>query len=176
MADLWFSPGTLLSFTNKTDCHNITEILLKVVLNTINHKTYTCTDIKNIQPSQCLFSRMNRSFILLNIFKLVNDLNIKYTFNNFCLYVQNDKLWFFSRSQYQMVHCFVNCMRIRELLNPKWVGYCTTSILICYFIFILLVHLDQRSRWTIAITWRPSSVNFSHFKLLRNHGANWNQT
>ena len=34
-----------------------------------------------------------------------------------------------------------------------------------------LVHLDQRSRWTIAITWRPSSVvcrlssvNFSHFK------------
>jgi hypothetical protein len=27
---LWFSPGTLLSSTNKTDCHNITEILLKV--------------------------------------------------------------------------------------------------------------------------------------------------
>jgi hypothetical protein len=27
----------------------------------------------------------------------------------------------------------------------------------------LLVHLDQRSRWTIAITWRPSSVNFSSF-------------
>ena len=25
--------------------------------------------------------------------------------------------------------------------------------------------------------WRPSSVNFSHFKLLlRNHWANWNQT
>jgi hypothetical protein len=23
-----------------------------------------------------------------------------------------------------------------------------------------LVHLDQRSMWTIAITWRPSSVNF----------------
>ena len=35
----------------------------------------------------------------------------------------------------------------------------------------------QRSRWTIAITWRPSSVNFSHFKLLlRNHWADWNQT
>ena len=28
----WFSPGTPLSFTNKTDCHNITEILLKVAL------------------------------------------------------------------------------------------------------------------------------------------------
>ena len=28
--------GTPVSSTNKTDCHNITEILLKVVLNTIN--------------------------------------------------------------------------------------------------------------------------------------------
>jgi len=33
----WFSPGTPVSSTNKTDCHNITEILLKVGLNTINH-------------------------------------------------------------------------------------------------------------------------------------------
>jgi hypothetical protein len=28
---------------------------------------------------------------------------------------------------------------------------------------LFLVLLDQRSMWTIAITWRPSSVNFSHF-------------
>ena len=35
-AGRWFSPGTLVSFTNKTDSHDITEILLKVVLNTIN--------------------------------------------------------------------------------------------------------------------------------------------
>jgi hypothetical protein len=26
---LWFSQGTLVSSTNKTDCHNVTEILLK---------------------------------------------------------------------------------------------------------------------------------------------------
>ena len=32
----WFSPGALVSSTNKTDLHDITEILLKVVLNTIN--------------------------------------------------------------------------------------------------------------------------------------------
>ena len=32
----WFSPGTLVSFTNKADHYDITEILLKVVLNTIN--------------------------------------------------------------------------------------------------------------------------------------------
>ena len=34
-ADRCFSPGHPVSSTNKTDCHNITEILLKVVLNTI---------------------------------------------------------------------------------------------------------------------------------------------
>ena len=31
----WFSPGTPVSSTNKTDFHDITEILLKVALNTI---------------------------------------------------------------------------------------------------------------------------------------------
>jgi hypothetical protein len=31
----WFSPGLPVSSTNKTDHHDITEILLKVVLNTI---------------------------------------------------------------------------------------------------------------------------------------------
>jgi len=32
---LWFTPGTPVSSTNKTDRHDITEILLKVALNTI---------------------------------------------------------------------------------------------------------------------------------------------
>ena len=32
----WFSPGTPVASTNKTDCHNITKIMLKVALNTIN--------------------------------------------------------------------------------------------------------------------------------------------
>ena len=31
----WFSPGPVVSSTNKTDRHDITEILLKVALNTI---------------------------------------------------------------------------------------------------------------------------------------------
>jgi hypothetical protein len=35
----WFSPVTLVSSTNKTDSHNITEILLKVALNiSENHR------------------------------------------------------------------------------------------------------------------------------------------
>ena len=33
---LWFSPGTPVSSTNKAGRHDITEILLKVVLNTTN--------------------------------------------------------------------------------------------------------------------------------------------
>jgi hypothetical protein len=32
----WFSPGAPVSSTNKTDRHDITEILLKVALNIIN--------------------------------------------------------------------------------------------------------------------------------------------
>jgi hypothetical protein len=35
-AGRWFSPGTPVSSTNKTDSHDITEILLKTVLSTIN--------------------------------------------------------------------------------------------------------------------------------------------
>jgi hypothetical protein len=31
----WFFPDTPVSSTNKTDCHDLTEILLKVALNTI---------------------------------------------------------------------------------------------------------------------------------------------
>jgi hypothetical protein len=32
--DRWFSQGTLVSSTNKTDCHDITEKLLKAALST----------------------------------------------------------------------------------------------------------------------------------------------
>jgi hypothetical protein len=34
----WFSLGPPVSSTNKTDCHDITEILLKVALDTIKIK------------------------------------------------------------------------------------------------------------------------------------------
>jgi hypothetical protein len=36
-AELCFSPGTPISPTNKTDRHDVTEILVKVALNTIIH-------------------------------------------------------------------------------------------------------------------------------------------
>jgi hypothetical protein len=37
----WFSSGPPVSSTNKTDCHDITEILLKVALNTIKQTNNT---------------------------------------------------------------------------------------------------------------------------------------
>jgi hypothetical protein len=40
-AGQWFSPGTPVSSHNKTDLYDITEILLKVVLNTINTHCHT---------------------------------------------------------------------------------------------------------------------------------------
>jgi hypothetical protein len=36
MSGCWFSSGVPVSSTNKTDRHDMTEILLKVALNTIN--------------------------------------------------------------------------------------------------------------------------------------------
>jgi hypothetical protein len=50
----WFSPGPSISSTNKTDCHEITEILLKVALNTIKqiNKPKTNTEINITEINQ----------------------------------------------------------------------------------------------------------------------------
>ena len=52
----WFSPGTLVSSTNNTDCHNRTEILLKVALSTPYTLTWIdfgCSSPTNFQTSRC---------------------------------------------------------------------------------------------------------------------------
>ena len=51
-AGQWFSLGTPISSTNKTDLHNITEMLLKVVLNTIplTQSLYLC--INNVYENK----------------------------------------------------------------------------------------------------------------------------
>ena len=46
VASLWFPP---VSSTNKTDCRHITEILLKVALNTINPIKPNQVEINNMQ-------------------------------------------------------------------------------------------------------------------------------
>jgi hypothetical protein len=51
----WFSPGLPVSSTNKTDRHDITEILLKVALDTIKPEPYTClATFCQPEPYSCL--------------------------------------------------------------------------------------------------------------------------
>jgi hypothetical protein len=64
----WFSPGTSVSSTNKTESHDIAEILLKVALNTI---TLTKPFVKFMQEGDCLLY-----FIIIKKFYLVNKLSI----------------------------------------------------------------------------------------------------
>ena len=59
---LRFSPGTPVSSTNKTDRHNITEILLKVALNTI---TLTPENVEQFIINLGFVSPRNESFFSL---------------------------------------------------------------------------------------------------------------
>ena len=56
----WFSHGTPVSSTNKIDRHNITEILLKVVLNTI-------TLTPHIKEGLLLFLEMETNLFVLQL-------------------------------------------------------------------------------------------------------------
>jgi hypothetical protein len=75
----WFSSGTPVSSTNKTDNHDITEILLKVALNTITLTigVYKRIDVKAEGPwgaeDRCSFlvgtkgNNLNLNMIVENI-------------------------------------------------------------------------------------------------------------
>ena len=57
----WFSPGTPVSSSNKTSCHDITEILLKVALSTINYQStkptsmhvFSFTAVRHMEAIYC---------------------------------------------------------------------------------------------------------------------------
>jgi hypothetical protein len=46
---IWFSPGAPVSSTNKTERHDISEILLKMTLNTLTVTVYISFDIVMLQ-------------------------------------------------------------------------------------------------------------------------------
>ena len=70
-----FSPGTLVSSTNKTDHHDITEILLNVALNTINQTKPKIKTKKN--PNRTYFFWIpERTTSILT--KLVDRLRVSY--------------------------------------------------------------------------------------------------
>jgi hypothetical protein len=59
----WFSPGTPVSSTNKTDSHDISEILLKVTLHSINWKPlYPVIIVFNTKKSNGSFPCVSISY------------------------------------------------------------------------------------------------------------------
>ena len=67
----WFSPGPPVASTNKTDSHHITEILLKVALNTIKqaHKK-TDPQLTNLLILSKIWCYVNCS--ITNVYKLTD--------------------------------------------------------------------------------------------------------
>jgi hypothetical protein len=63
-AGRWFSPGTSVSSTNKTDRHDITEIVLKVALNTITliPNPCSCSDMLGCFFKHCCQYAVMESF------------------------------------------------------------------------------------------------------------------
>jgi hypothetical protein len=68
-AGWWFSPGTPVSSTNKTDCHDIAEILIKVALITI-----TLTPITSVFSNVYLYIR-NKTLLSVDI-KTANNIRV----------------------------------------------------------------------------------------------------
>jgi hypothetical protein len=64
----WFSLGTPVSSINKTDCHNIAEILLKLTLNILRPKKYMCV---YGHPTDPIFQPPTLTFFIGNYSTLI---------------------------------------------------------------------------------------------------------
>ena len=82
----WFSPGPPVSFTNKTDCHDITEILLKVALNTIKQNKlkifiFPCSLISHLQYRNEIWFNLANWFWFSKRYIFINQPNLHSTKN-----------------------------------------------------------------------------------------------
>ena len=93
-ASRWFSPCTPVSSSNKTDCHDITEILLKVALNTIkqtNKQTLTNSFVSYSWNVVTKGSSLNEppywilKIQLVNYYNMIENKDTVYLWNNFLL-------------------------------------------------------------------------------------------
>ena len=114
---LWFSPDTPVSFTNKTDRHDITEILIKVALNTIA-LTLTLSDLWKV----CGFLRTPRfpSPIKKSIALKVQILTAH-------LYLLTKCFKWLHVSSY--VHVFIKLLKLEKFYFQICVLYCILPIL-----------------------------------------------
>ena len=89
----WFSLGILVSSTNKTDRHDITEILLKVALNTINQSIFNFELL--LQISDGVLSKLIPSSVKPSKFITVQQttiasslkINCLFSWTDFCLFM-----------------------------------------------------------------------------------------
>jgi hypothetical protein len=98
----WFSPGTLFSFTNKTDRYDITEILLKVTLNTIN-------------LNQTMFLSKFRKILLFLFLRDSQHLFTLFNSNIYCLKT-NISLWQTNKQKLKTWHVYNICKLDRSTL------------------------------------------------------------
>ena len=93
----WFSTGTLVSSTNKTDCHDITEILLKVALNTINqtkpklHMFMSLFDRRKYLLKKDVYSLVLYKYFLVG--QNLCDINSIFYNNIQCIHLSYHKKW-----------------------------------------------------------------------------------
>ena len=146
-----FSRGTSVSSTNKTDRHDITEILLKVALNTINLTPLLCT----------MFKQTYRSTNTLMYFVLCKGSEVS---SVLCW----KKLTWVSiiSHEYQSSHMSINNLMYFVLcrINHRDSKCCNNRLYnlptIDVRLYLFLVHLVERVMWAIVITLYLLSVNF----------------
>ena len=116
-AGRWFSPGSLVSSTKKiTYCHDITEILLKVALNTINQPT---TNVFPIFTSSIYWNQLISFHSGEILLKLVINTN-KSIMNSLDLLerkLRSDFMW--KNNLHSFYHCIVH-LRIHGVSYKDW--------------------------------------------------------
>jgi hypothetical protein len=103
----WFSPGTLASSTTKTGRHDITEILLKVALNTkIQSIINIVLDL--FSPRICMKSRpLGNQYICLLIYPFVFSDDVKKNYHKLW-----DRNW-----NYHQIKIVIECLSKQQSLN-----------------------------------------------------------
>ena len=153
----WFFPGTPVSSTNKTDRHDITEILLKVALNTINqpanHHLLLCLPILFyfIYPDYNLVLMLLCSFFLILFFVLGGSYLLRLLFS----LVLFALLFFFLFCGF-----FSHLIRVLTILSHTVDKEAITNK---YFSYIVVVcFIGGGNRWTSRKppTCRKSLTNF----------------
>jgi hypothetical protein len=103
---LWFTRGIPVSSTNKTDHHDITEILLKVALTTITLTLFACSDdsffllqspqcyhIFSLIYEQCRVNAWVRWAVALGPHELIYACCVRHVFNAFLTLIVPVSCW-----------------------------------------------------------------------------------